>query len=323
MSYPNYQISGDAQRALEQFSSEFDGALAAMEAVQWAERFGIRHTGRFRATFPIPVSAAGYRLREGDDKYRDLFQRSLTMIPQEWQDGVEAKALVLEAPDFIGWAGEPERIAKESRRFLNQLVASVLHDNAYLSFYADVTVGLASAKGLFANDHPANVFDDSVGTFDNDHEATAINADMMKAALIRFATKPAPNGKPMGLQPTHMLVPSALVQEAKDFLESDNILTALSQAANAAAPLGWTNNRHKGIVELVACHELEDNNIIYLIDANGPPPWIAQSGESPEEIRFDKDSDYYKRTGKVAVGYTMVAGAVGALPHAIEKITIG
>ncbi|MFA5706317.1 MAG: Mu-like prophage major head subunit gpT family protein [Candidatus Neomarinimicrobiota bacterium] len=322
MPFPHYQISGDAQRALEEFSTEFDAALAAEEAVPWSRMFGVAHTGLFRATFPIPVSSAGYVARKGDDRYRTLFERSLTMIPEEFHDGVEAKALEVEAPDFIGWGGEPARIARETRRFANVLTAAMLEANGRLSFYADRDLGTASAYNLFDDTHPGNVFDDSVAAFDNLHTAAAINAAMMKAAFIRFATRPAPNGKPMGLTPTHMIVPSALAQEAKDFLESDNIQTALTQGANATTPAGYTNNRWKNIVELVVAKELTNATYVYLIDANGPAPWITQVAETPEEIRFDKDSDYYKRTGKIAIGYNLVAGVAGALPHAIERIQI-
>jgi hypothetical protein len=143
---------------------------------------------------------------------------------------------------------------------------------------------------------------------------------MMRAALQRFRTKKAANGKPLGLRLTHMLVPPDLEQDAKDFLESDHMRLALLAGGSNTNEL--TSNRYKNIVQLEVCDELTTANVIYLIAANGPKPWILQDGGSPEEIRFDKTDALYKQTGLVGVKYILQMAAAAALPHAIERITI-
>jgi hypothetical protein len=228
MATPFNLVSRDAQQALTEFSQEFDAALAVADAEPWSRRFGLYNSSRsIRTTYPIPVSAAGYVERKGDDKLRSLFERSLSMSPKEWVDGVAEKAIVVEAPDFIGWAGEPARIAKEGARHPNRLVAEMLAANPLLAFYADEKLGVASTIRLFASNHPVNIFDSSFLTFDNDHSASAIDSTMLKAAKLRFRQRKGPNGKPMGLRVTHMLVPAAREEEAKDFLESDNLVIAV------------------------------------------------------------------------------------------------
>ncbi len=321
MPYPFNQVSGDAQLALQEFSAELDGALASADAAPWAHSYGLKHVGKWRTLYPIPIDAIGYVERKGDDKYSTLGERACTFMPREFFAGVEAKVAVVEAPDFVGWVGAPARIAQATVRYPNKVVAAMLEANDNLSFYRDEQLRTDLALTLFNNAHPVNLFK-SLGTFDNDHTATAINAAMMKAAFIRFATRKASNGENMGLTPTDLLVPAALAQEAKDFLESDNLLTVFTQNANAATASGGTTNRWKNIVNLVVVPEFTSDSYVYLIDRNGPPPYIVQSAETPEEILFDKQSEFCKTTGKVKIGYSLIAGAAGCLPHAIERIEI-
>jgi hypothetical protein len=322
MGYPFNQVSGDAQLALQQFSAELDGALAAADATPWAFNFGLSHVGKWRTLYPIPIDAIGYVERRGDDKYSTLGERSCSFTPREFFAGVEAKVSVVEAPDFVGWAGAPARIAQATIRHPNKVVAAMLEANDNLSFYRDEQLRTDLGIALFASAHPVNLFKSSLGTFDNDHSAAAINAAMMKAAFVRFATRRASNGEYMGLTPTDLLVPPALAQEAKDFLESDNLLTVLTQNANAATAATGTTNRWKNVVNLVVVPEFTSSAYVYLIDRNGPPPYVVQSAEAPEELLFDKTSEFCKTTGKVKIGYSLIAGAAGCLPHAIERIEI-
>ena len=46
-------------------------------------------------------------------------EKSISMKPKTWQDGVKELASVIEAPDFIGWASEPERIAAAAQSLPN------------------------------------------------------------------------------------------------------------------------------------------------------------------------------------------------------------
>jgi hypothetical protein len=326
MAAPLYQISGDARRALEEFSTAFDSALASPADFDlWAQQFGMVISSKtIKTTFPIPISAAGYNERKGDDKMRSLYARSLSVTPVEWADGVAELARIIEAPDFIGWGSEPARIAVEAKRQPNRLIASILEANPNLGFYRDENLGTDLAIPLFSGSHPVSIFDSSLGTFDNDHAASAIDADMFRAALTRFRKKLAANGKPMGLRLSHMIVPPALEQEAKDFLESDLLRAAFLEGGDGAQKNTQltTNNRFKNLVQLTVADELTAEDKIYLVASNGPKPWIIQDGGTPEQITYDKSDPLYKNEGKVGVKYVLTMGAKAALPHAIERITI-
>ena len=311
----NY-VSRDAAAYLTEFSTQFDAALALGEVEPWARTYGLTNSSKaIKTTYPLPVSAAGYVERKGDDKLRALFEKSLSMSPKEWVDGVAELARIIEAPDFIGWASEPARIAKEAQRQPNVLVAALLAANPTLEF---------DGKALFAADHPINVFDPAGASFDNDHTyAAGIDATFVSETKARFRKKKGPNGQPMGLRFTHLLLPSAMEEEAKDFFESDILVQAVRNlAATENVAAANVQNRHKGTITLVICDELSSDTIGYALDgSSGALPWIVQDGGSPEEIRYDKDSELYKNTGKVGVKYVLTMAAAAALPHAIERIT--
>lgn len=312
MAIPFYQVSRDAQEALTEFSTEFDQALALADPNVWARRFGLWLTSKAIMTrFPIPVSAAGYKERKGDAKFRSLYEKTIGLKSKEWQDGVSEFSRVIEAPDFIGWAGEPARIAREGNRQPNLLVADVLEGNPTLEF---------DGKALFADDHPVNIFQSEFGTFDNDHTDTlahVTDGTFFKTVLQRFGEKKGPNGRPMGLKFTTVLGPPALTQTFKDPLENDQLIITI------ASSFGPVNNRFKNVVEYIECPEFTATDTVYCLDGQaGCYPWVGRDGGSPDEIVFDKNSDMWKLTGKLAISYVLEMEAGAALPHGIERITL-
>jgi hypothetical protein len=343
MAYPYDLVSRDAARALTDYSSEFDAALESVDpASEWAKQFAFYNSSRaIRTVYPIPVSAAKYVERKGDDAMRSLNHRSIAMSPKTWVDGIHEFARVLEAPDFIGWQGEPARIAREAKRHANNLVAGILQANPNLGFYRDLELGTGSNIPLFSASHKVNIFDDALGTFTNlvngggaDFAGAVISTGMMSAVFTQMRSRKGPNGQPMQIKPTHMIVHPQYEQAAKDFLESDLMRYDFLKTPGGGAGDNHqqtSNNRYKNIVQLVVADELAvqqgaaavDADLIYFVDAtSGAKPWIVQDGGNVETVEFDKNSDYYKRTGKVGFTHVLELAAAAALPHAITRVNL-
>lgn len=312
-------VSKDAVAALREFSSDFDQALALGEVVVWSKALGsavlVSTSKAIKTTYPIPVSAAGYRERKGDDKMRRLFEKSLDMTGREWQDGVVEKAKILEAPDFIGWGSEPARIAKEEQRMPNTLLAEVLESTVALDFYKETAF---SAKTLFDSSHPCNIFEGS-DTFDNDRGTLVGVAAVLKDFRQNFRSIQGPNGKKMGRRLTDVIVPAALEEVFFEFLESELMYNA--QLAGTDNTNLVANNIYKGSVNLVVSDELTSDTVVYGVDRNGPAFAVLQDGGSPEEIVYDKNSDMYKDQGLVGIKFVKELAAKGALPHSIQRGT--
>lgn len=321
-------VSRDAQQALTEFSNAFDAAFVAAESDPWASQLGMASTSpALKTTWPIPISAAGYKERKGDDKLRSLYERSMSMTIKEWVDGVAEKAAIVEAPDFLGWQREPQNMALEARRLPQTLVAElVLEANPLLDFYRFEAPGgsVASTIRLFAANHPVNVLDSRMGTFDNDLDATAgIGTALVQAVKLHFRNLKAPNGKPMKLKLSDWMVPASREDETLDFFQRDYIVQAIQNvAANENVAAVMVQNRHKGTVRVVVADELTSDSYGYAIANGGQiPAWVVQTGSgSPEEIRYDKNDALYKDTGKIGVKYVLKMGVAGCLPHGIARL---
>lgn len=336
---PFLQVSRDAARALSEFSDQFRDALALASFDTWAARFGfVLRTDALKTTFPIPLSAAGYHEFKGDMKYRRLYARSLSMTSKTWQDGVEELAEIIEAPDFIDWAGEPARMAAEWARLPQQLVMDMLESNSgagpYLDFYRDVDSNTASTKRLFASDHPFNVLDSSVGTFDNDQTTTyaeIANGTFFDSLEEYFRGIMGPNGKPLGLKLDggNFLIPPRQAALFKRVLESDTIIRAVSStgvvnATSSVVAAALQNNFYKGTYGYTVADESGDTDVFYAFAAGKPGlyPFVVQQGTAVEEIVHDKTSAKYKDTLKVAVAEIGKANVSAALPHGIVRVHI-
>lgn len=316
------QISGDAQRALEDFSEAFAAAFMLEATEPWSKALGFSNTSRaLKTTYPIPVSAAGYHEFKGDLKYRALYEKSLELIPKTWQDGIAELASVVEAPDFIGWASEPQRIAAAAHVLPNEIIAAALEANP-TSW---------TGQAFFSSTHPVNVFDTSAGTFSNDltyagtdtaQLVAALRASMAGYSALRAPSQRGPSSKRKSLMMrlTDVLVPPELEQPWKDVLENDQLILAVT----STSAFGAVNNRFKGAVNLVVCPELTETDVFYTRAGNKPGvyPWVVQDEGSPEEILHDKTSALYKTTLKVGVAYILRGNGALALPHAMQRFTL-
>jgi hypothetical protein len=339
MATPNNQVSRDAALALTEFSDEFKDALALSTYEPWAADLGLmRTTNALRTTFPIPLDAVGYKELKGDIKFRSLYKRSLTMTGKEWFDGVEAKAVEVEAPEFVDWAGQPAKMADEWQRQPNVIVASLLALSSYngplLGLYADTDTGEVSTRRLFAADHPYNVLKPSLGTFDNRLTCTLsqiASGEIFDRLELHFSGILNPSGTQslgLSLDGGKLLIPNVRRQVFKRALTDDTLVRAVSNAGAVDATSGVVaavtqGNMYKGLAYTPAI-ELASADYFYAIAAARPGlvPWVVQTKGQPEEILHDKSSELYKRQRKIGVAYVGNMNAACALPHPIVRVQI-
>jgi phage major head subunit gpT-like protein len=307
----NYQLlPREARVALEEFSQEFSMALVQAPVVQWASELGLyKQSSAPRTTYPVPLSAAGYREFLGDMKYRDLFAKSLTLIPRTFQDGVSMLSSIIESTDFLGWDAQPAAIASAADSLRNELIAAELAANA---------VSPIDGLSFFNDAHLNNPLDGSAGTFDNLRAGAGTYPTVanLQAAKQSFRQLKGPNGKPLGLRMTHVLAPASQEEAWRDLLERDLIIE--SKGANN---FGAVDNRHKGTVTLVIGDELTSDSFWYPLALNKPGmmPWIVQDNGAPEQILHDKTSHMYKTTLKVGIAFVKTAVGGLALPQCVQR----
>src|SRR5690606_35084380 len=152
---------------------------------------------------------------------------------KKYTDGVEEFAEVIEAPDFIDWAGAPSRMATEWLRLANQLIAALLvqssFDGPLLDLYRNKHTGEASTRRLFAADHPVNLIDASQGTFGNTLTASpsdVTDGTLVEALIEHFANMRGPNGQVLGLTFSggNFIIPSTRLSLFRQAFEFDTLI---------------------------------------------------------------------------------------------------
>lgn len=352
MSQPYFQVSRDCARSLEEFSDRFRTAMVLADPTDWSD-LGLSYTlanVAGTATFPLPIDAAGYKEFKGDIKYRRLYERSMSFRTKEWSDGVEEQSRVIESNDFNGWAEAPSNMAREWKRLPLLMLAALLQGTApgtnapaayvgpLLDLYKDRDSNTASTINLFATTQQANVFDAAVGTFSNLRTTThaAIASGAFFDDLYAYAASVVgANGKPLDVSVagSKILTPTTLTREFKHVLETDTLVTAISNAGVQGAVSGVVaaaprKNIDFGQVTGQECKEFSVANgwdQVFFVVLGGNPglyPWVALSDAAPEERVFDKSSEFYKDTNKVKIGYIGNANVGAAMPHRIVRYQI-
>lgn len=340
MANPYNQVSRTAALALEEFSDDFRSALATTEVVNWAEQCGhVRVSDALSTTFPLPLDAAGFKELKGDIKFRSLYSRRMRMQTKEWQDGVEAQIIELEAPDFSDWAGQPANIAHEWLRQPNEIVAAMLalssYDGPLLSLYDDPDTDTRGTRRMFATDHPYNPLATGLGSFNNTTTTTVAALEsgaFWDACEDHFRGIMAPNGeKRLGLTVLggKCLVPSTRSTLFKRILEADHLITTISNAGvkNASSNVvaaALESNRYKSSISYVVGDELASQDYFYVFAAGKPGlhPYVIQKSGAPEETVFDESSERAKYSRKVGISYIGRMNSAGAMPHPVLRVQI-
>ena len=232
MATPFDHFDAGVQAALIAFDHDFEQALRATPE-PWAKKWGkYKQSLDLKTTYPVPVSAPEFKRLYGEPQYRRLSQRTLSITPDEWQDGVLEKATKLRARDFAGFDDEPAAMAAGAAQASNTLVASLLQSGAATTHEFD--------DGFFFRaTHPHNVFDSTKGQYSNLHTGTPLNLTNIALMKQRLREIKAPNGvTPMGLRLTHVIVGPDLEETALDV--RDRKMTVLT------AGDGAVDNRHAG-----------------------------------------------------------------------------
>lgn len=307
-------VSVDAQTRLTEFKEDFAMAYTqeVTPAEDWAKQLGLAITSKaLKTKFPVPVSAAGYKEFEGDIKYRSVFEKSFELVPKTWQDGVAELASIVEAPDFIGWPGQPEAMAAAARALPNEILAELLHANG-----THVLDGLS----FFHASHKVNILDDNMGTFANTFSGapTAASATALETAKTNMRKIKAANGKPMGLRLTHVMCHSDKEETWRNILERDLIIEA------SGSNFGAVDNRHKGTVKLIVVDTFPAawpaaQWLALGLNKPGMYPWVVQDEGTPETILQTKDDALYKTQLKVGFASILRGNGGLALPHCIHR----
>lgn len=125
-------------------------------------------------------------------------------------------------------------------------------------------------KAAFASDHPVNIDDSSLGVWSNLRKGSPLTTDNLDAAIEQGGTILLPNGDPMGVNFTHLIVSSGKKRTGLRLTETDMIgrlVDGLAGSASQENNITKMKTKNNYPLELVVADDLSNEpGVWYLMD---------------------------------------------------------
>ncbi len=188
---------------------------------------------------------------------------------------------------------------------------------------------------FFSASHPVNPFDNSIeyqgsATWSNlQAAATPLNADNLTAEKSTFKMTPGPDGEELGLEATHILVPTSLDDTAYNLLSVQDLILSGALAGGGDGTMGGVRSPHfnSGMTK-VRAPELTGSGVTadwYLLSQTALDmdlfPFVISEDATDELRTWDESSDFYKSSSRIKVESRVLLEAAFLFPHGIRKIS--
>ena len=324
MTNPLYTISelpSSSQAAFQDFDDRYVAGIGAATPPTWADIGDSFSSTKPQTNYPIASLALKYMQTEGENRFKTILKKALSVRVEEFDAGVEAPMLQLlsDSGTNKAWQNGPNRMLIAEARLRNRSIVNLLE--------AGATTNWVDGVPFFSAAHPADMNNASSATWSNYQSTTkdpslianlAAEISIMQGALDE-------NGEKVGAYPTHILLPTAKFEPTKNMLAQQMILGGpVTSTSN-----GSMNNPYYNRLIPVHVPELNATNDWYLVDQNllsqvGLPPWITMRYVVPDGSlglrRYDETSDFFKDTGRIKVSSHVWYGFALAFPHAIRLV---
>lgn len=308
------QLPTTSGAAIREFDDRYIAAMGASTPTGWVDTLGVLvPTKSPLVTFPVSQLRTQFQRTMGEGRAKTLQETSFDVKSEEFDDGFEAKLLDLFQQTFAyrQWQAAPERLVRAEEQFRHDQIAALLE--------AGTTTLAVDKQNYFSTAHPANLFDDSAGTYSN-YQSTPKDvvsiANIETEVGLMMAVRDE-NGKKLGVTPDTILVPTEKAEPLKNLLKQSMI---------AAGSVSVSNPYMNGF-NVVPVKEFTDPNDWYLVDSKmmkeGLAPWVTLRQTVPGNLQtrvFGEESDFFKKTGRIRIEKHIWYGFSLGLPHAIRKV---
>ncbi len=306
-------LPATSKDAIREFEERYLAGVSMAQPPGWASQFGdVFSVGSPYVTFPIGLMATKYlETKEQSSTFKTLEEKSFDVKVVEYDAGYEARKidLLTNAFAYRKWTQAPGRFLLAEQRHINKNIVTLVEAG---------TSGTTPWDGLafFHASHLSNPADASSTTFSNFNAgALAPTIANISAQMTLMRGVLDENGEKMGVEPSHILLPTGKFQDVVNLLSQQMINN------------GETNPIY-GKLTPVHVPELTDADDWYLVDQTlvkaGLAPWAALQYRTPSDLglrSWDESSDFFKNTGKLKVSSHIWHGFGLVFPHAIRRVT--
>lgn len=315
--YTHETLPATSAEAIEVFDERFLMLELQGPVPTWATEFGGMVIDDSPATtFPMAYFNVQFKESKGENRFTGVAEDSFTLNVVEYDTGIEADALQLRLNvyAYAKWKSGADKIRNAEARFRGKQVSAMLEANTALTGWDKLA--------LFHDAHKANPKDESAGTFDNLQASakTVLDVDNIAEEITEFMKVKDTDGSILGVEATHIMVPTSLFHSLQNLLKQDFI-------ANAAGTATIRNPYNGSILTVVHNPDLTNQLDWYIIDANliaaGFEPWLIKQLDPGPALGlriYDEASDFFKNSGHIAISRHIWYGFGVVYPHAIRKV---
>lgn len=316
--------------ALREFDDRYIAGAGAGPVPSWATDLGdFVPTNAPMLTFPISALGLKFQKSSGQNRFKDMSEKSFDVKAEEFDEGIIAKLkdILEQIYAYRKWLNGPERLKIAEARFRNRQIATLLE--------AGVSTACWDGVNFFSATHPRNFAKPSLGTFSN-YQATTKSVLVIENILAEIEAYEA-----NAFDETGELVDSTvdtiivhrskrlrlLAELGKEFIREDNGTNdvMVSNPLFSGVPKG---NGQKGLLTVVSPPELSNTEDWCVMDAAGAkadhlPPWLSirQTVAASLEMReYNEDSELFRDSGRIAKSAHVWCGFALAMPHRIRLV---
>ena len=289
----------------------FDTYRSAVNEQDWAPLVMVIDSNKELETYAWLGSIPKMREWLGERVINSLTESKYTLTNKTWESTLGVDRTAIEDDQYGQIRIRVQSLAVEAARHTGELIFSIIAGgNA-------ATYGLCyDGQYFFDTDHVNQGAE--YQTSQSNKGTTALSAAALKTAITAMQKFKDDRGRPMGVNPTHMVVPPDLEWTARETLESQ--IDPDAPAATYASPTKI--NTLKGRLQLIVTPYLTDVSNWYLFDCSIPiKPLVLQKRVAPEveslesnsESGFMRDQYLYGVRERKAVGYGLWQLAYGSI----------
>lgn len=201
----------------------------------------------------------------GSRVVESLSSSTYSIVNREFEKTIGVPRPHIETDSLGVYGPKFEMLGQVAKKWPDQLLKNKIQNGTSNTTFDSVA--------FFSNAHPLN----PAGNQSNNFTTTALDAtnfNVVRAAMMSYK---GADGEPLGIMPTHLLVPPALGKAARDIVQASNLA-------------GGASNTQAGLATVLEVPELAGQDTTwYLLDLSKPvKPFVFQERIAPQ---FDYVTD--------------------------------
>lgn len=216
--------------------------------------------------------------------------RMQTLVNKLFEDTIGVPRTAIEDDKLGVYRPIMEELARQAAVWPDSLVSQAMIDATSAVVYDN--------QYFFDTDHPVNMDDSSIKAPDGTAVQSnvvpgALSAETLKTAITRMGSFVGADGKPLRLQATHLVVPTALQFTAREILNNQFIAKDLALTGGTRGAT-VTENVMRGTLDLMVWPFLdaEPDKWYVLCNNRGFKPFIFQLRMAPEFLVLTRPDDH-------------------------------